>query len=122
MKNIKKIGVGKYMVTTPGVSDSEIKLDFNPPIEECNLTGDYLLIHWQSCPKGLIEWGTYKSKDDSYQSVAKLTINLAITKSLQLAVLPAKTLPNDILHVDTDKNTCINQKAIIGQAFLSDVA
>ena len=122
MKIIHQIGTAKFKVTTPNVPSSDLELDFNPLIKQFKLAGNYLLIHWQARPKGYREWGIYSSKDDSYRSVAKLTINLAITESLQLDDKTARTIPSAVLCSREDEITCINQKAVIGKVFLSDVA
>ena len=122
MKIIQKLGEARFKVSTPSVPSSDLELDFNPIIKQFKLSGNYLLIHWQARPKGYREWGIYSSKDDSYHSVAKLSINIAITESLQLDDKTAKTIPSAVLYSREDELTCINQKAVIGKVFLSDVA
>ena len=69
MKTIKKLARGQFKIATPGVTNSELSLDFNPVIE---LLSDrerkqaFKLIHWQGRPKGHREWGIYDSVADSY--------------------------------------------------------
>ena len=122
MKTITKTAQAKFKVTTPGITGSDLELDFNPVIEEFKLEGNYTLIHWQARPKGYREWGIYSSADDSYRSVAELTINFATVKSLQLDDATAKSIPSAVLYCQEQKLTCINERSIIGQVFLSDVA
>ena len=121
-KTITRTGQAKFKVTTPGVTGSDLELDFNPVIEEFKLKGNYTLIHWQARPKGYREWGIYSSADDSYHSAAELTINFATVKSLQLDDATAKSIPSAVLYCKAEKLTCINDRSIIGQVFLSDVA
>ena len=122
MKVIQKLGASKFKVSTPSVPSSDLELDFTPIINQFKLTGNFTLIHWQARPKGYRQWGIYSSKDDSYHSVDKLSINIAISESLQLDDKTAKTIPSAVLWTREDELTCINNKAVIGKVFLSDVA
>ncbi|MDJ0904165.1 MAG: hypothetical protein QNJ55_35815 [Xenococcus sp. MO_188.B8] len=122
MKQITKIQQAKFKVATPGVTGSELELDFQPVIDEFGLDGDFILIHWQARPKGHREWGIYSSRGDSYRSTKELAINLASVKSLQLDDATAKTIPSAVLYVQEERITCINERSIIGAVLLSDVA
>ena len=121
-KQITKIQKAKFKVTTPGVTGSELELDFQPVIDEFNLEGNFILIHWQARPKGHREWGIYSSRDDNYRSIAELKLNNVWLKSLQLDDTTAKTIPSAVLYGDDDRITCINDRSIIGAVLLSDVA
>ena len=121
-KQITKIQKCKFKVATPGVTGSELDLDFQPVIDQFGLEGDFILIHWQARPKGHREWGIYSSRDDSYRSTSELAINLATVKSLQLDDATAKTIPSAVLYTAEDRITCINDRSIIGAVLLSDVA
>lgn len=69
MKQIEKTARGKFNVSTPGVSESKLSLDFNPVIEKLSdreRQQAYKLIHWQAKPRGYREWGIYDAKTDSY--------------------------------------------------------
>lgn len=118
----KNIATAKFKLSTPGVNGSDLELNFNPIIDQFKLKGNFTLIHWQARPKGHREWGIYSSKDDSYRSVAELTINYATVRSLQLDDATAKTIPSAVLYTGEDLITCINDKSIIGNVLLSDVA
>ena len=122
MKQITKIQKAKFKVATPGVTGSELELDFQPVIDEFKLEGDFILIHWQARPKGHRQWGIYSSKDDSYRSVAELKFNLLSAESLQLDDATAKSIPSAVLYTAEDRITCINDRSIIGAVLLSDVA
>ena len=98
MKHIKKIGVGKYVVTTPDVRDSEIKLDFNPLIEQFNLSGNFYLIHWQARPQGYRQWGIYNSKDDTYTSSLELPKAYGAMRLLMLDDSQPNKLPSAVIH------------------------
>ncbi len=121
-KQITKIQKAKFKVVTPGVTNSELELDFQPVIDEFNLEGNFILIHWQARPKGHREWGIYSSRDDNYRSIAELKLNNVWLKSLQLDDTTAKTIPSAVLYGDDDRITCINDRSIIGAVLLSDVA
>ncbi len=122
MKQITKIQKAKFKIATPGMTNSELELDFQPLIEEFKLEGDFILIHWQARPKGHRQWGIYSSKDDSYRSTSELAINWASVKSLQLDDATAKTIPSAVLYCPDARITCINDRSIIGAVLLSDVA
>jgi len=121
MKLITKTGQAKFKVSTPGVPSSDLDLDFNPVIEQFKLKGNFCLIHWQARPKGHREWGIYQSKDDSYQSQEEIKLNVAVAESLQLNDAEAKSIPSAVFYTPEDKVTCINNKTIIGEVFLSDL-
>ena len=121
MKIINKLGFAKFKISTSGIPNSFIELDFNPLIETFNLTGNYILIHWQAMPKGHREWGIYSSKDDSYRSVAEFCANFGKVKSLQLEDATAKTVPSAVLYSAQDQLLTINSKTIIGEVTLNDL-
>ncbi len=110
MKQINKIQKAKFKVATPGVAGSELELDFQPVIDQFELEGDFILIHWQARPKGHRQWGIYSSRDDNYRSTSELAINLASVKSLQLDDATAKTIPSAVLYVQEERITCINDR------------
>jgi hypothetical protein len=85
MKTIQRIATAKFKVNTPGIENSELMLDFQPIIDEFQLTGDFKLIHWQARPKGHREFGIYSSVDDSYKSIDN--VSKAGYGSLQLLQL-----------------------------------
>lgn len=122
MKLIQKIGKAKFKVSTPEVPGQDLELDFNPVIEQFGLKGHFCLIHWQARPKGHREWGIYSSKDDSYQPVAEIKLNVAVAESLQLDDTQAKTIPSAVFYTGEDRINCINHRTIIGEVFLSDLA
>lgn len=121
-KQITKIQKAKFKIVTPGITNSELELDFQPIIDQFQLEGDFFLIHWQARPKGHREWGIYSSTEDSYRSTSELAINLTSAKSLQLDDTTAKTIPSAVLYCQSDRITCINERSIIGSVLLSDVA
>ncbi len=49
-KQITKIQKAKFKVATPGVTGSELELDFQPVIDQFKLEGDFVLIHLASPP------------------------------------------------------------------------
>lgn len=69
-QKIIKVGDGKFRVNWDDVKYQKdvINLDFNPLINIFNLKQypSYLLLHWQSRPKGLRRWGIYDGQFDQY--------------------------------------------------------
>lgn len=122
MKLVQKLGQAKFKISTPGVSSSELELDFKPIIEAKKLQGNFVIIHWQGRPKGHREWGIYQSIDDSYSTFVQGKINMGEVEMFMLDDATTKTLPSAVLISHQDKVTCINAKTIVGEAFLSDVA
>ncbi len=122
MKNITKISRAKFKISTPDVPGSELELDFNPIIDEFNLTGNFILIHWQAKPKGFRQWGLYSSKEDNYQSVGRFTQNIGRLKSLQLNDQSVRTIPSAVLYSDQSQYTCIDDRLILGEVLLSDLS
>ncbi|WP_229642976.1 hypothetical protein [Waterburya agarophytonicola] len=108
-------------MSTPNVAGSELELDFNPIIKEKNLSGEYVIIHWQGRPKGDREWGIYSSHNDSYRSFLGGKINWSSVELFQLNDKTTNTLPSAVLIVPESKVTCIDGKAIVGEVLLSDV-
>ncbi|MEM6614403.1 MAG: hypothetical protein AAF652_19580 [Cyanobacteria bacterium P01_C01_bin.72] len=51
-----------------------------------------------------------------------MKLNVAVAESLQLDDTHAKTIPSAVFYTGEDRINCINQKAIIGEVFLSDLA
>lgn len=121
MKLIQKLGTARFKISTPGVAASELELNFNPIIEAKNLTGDYLIIHWQARPKGDREWGIYQSSDDSYRSTLGGKINMSDAEMFQLDDKTAKTIPSAVLITNESRVTCINDRVIVGQVYMNDL-
>ncbi|NJO99182.1 MAG: hypothetical protein HC775_16760 [Hyellaceae cyanobacterium CSU_1_1] len=97
MKIINKQDRGKFAIATESVPESEINLDFNPLINQFELTGDYYLIHWQARAKGYRQWGIYRTCDDSYHSRLKIPMAYGGWSTLQLEDATATTLPSAVL-------------------------
>ena len=113
MKTIQKIGKAKFKVSTDNIPNSELELNFNPIIDEFNLTVDYLLIHWQARPKGYRQWGVYASLTDSYHSVAGINSERWSGQTLQLDDATAKTVPSAVLLVRDGKLILFDNFAVI---------
>jgi hypothetical protein len=96
MRVVTKIRDRAFKVTTPGIPEGQLILDFNPIIEKFNLQGNYQLFHWQAKPKKHREWGIYSSIDDSYQSVSDFTIQ-GTFESLQIPDEQANSIPTAVL-------------------------
>lgn len=97
MKLITKLARAKFAIATEFVAESGIQLDFNPIINQFELTGDYYLIHWQARPKGYREWGVYRAVDDSYHSLPKIPTVYGAWSSLQLNDVTTVTLPSAVI-------------------------
>ena len=104
MKKIQKIEKGKFKISTSGVPNSEITLDFNPIIQQFNLDQgrqDYKLIHWQGRPKGVREWGIFDPQTDSY-CCGVYKNHMMIWGGMKLLMLndqTATTLPSAVVYV-----------------------
>ena len=96
-KIIEKTGKAQFKVSTEGVADSTLQLDFNPVIARFDLVGDFYLVHWQARPKGYREWGIYNSRDDSYRSTEKIARSYGSFTGLQLNDGTASTIPSAVL-------------------------
>lgn len=97
MKLITKLERAKFALSTEFIPNSDIQLDFNPLINQFELTGDYYLIHWQARPKGYREWGIYRAVDDSYHSLPKIPVVYGGWSSLELDDATAATLPSAVV-------------------------
>ena len=113
MKTIQKLAKAKFKVSTDHIPNSELELDFNPIIEEFNLSGDFLLIHWQAKPKGYRKWGIYASKSDRYYSLKAIDMERWTGKTLQLDDLTASALPSAVLLVKNARLIIVDENAII---------
>jgi hypothetical protein len=63
---VKKIGQSKFRVFWNEQRNSELIMDFKPIINQFNLTGNFVLLHWQALPKYLRRWGMFCSASDDY--------------------------------------------------------
>lgn len=89
-----------YWVDSQGVkvNDSEIKIDFNPIIQELNLVDNFAICHYQARPKGLRRWGLlYKGE---YFSLDKIVSKIPYTTALLDE--KAIALPPNAVIVHTD--------------------
>jgi hypothetical protein len=121
-KSAERLPITPIKISTIGVPQGDIELDFNPIIQEFNLTGDYQLIHWQARPKGQREWGIYSSYEDSYRSVATGNFNYCSGRLLMLDDKTTNTLPSAVVCLETRRIICINDRVIMGDVLLADVA
>ena len=113
MKTIQKLSKAKFKVSTDNIPNSELELDFNPIIDEFNLKGDFLLIHWQAKPKGYRKWGIYASKSDRYYSLSAIDMERWTGNTLQLDDLTAKTVPSAVLLVRDARLIIVDDWAIV---------
>lgn len=97
MKTITRIKPATFKISTPGVENSELTLDFAKIIDEFNLTGKYDIVHWQARPKGYREWGIYTSHDDSYRSSVHVPTGYGSMSFLQLDDKTATTIPSAVI-------------------------
>jgi hypothetical protein len=99
MKLIERIARGVFTISTNGVSDSSLELNFNPIIEQFKLTGKFYLVHWQARPKGHREFGVYNSITDSYISTETLPkLAYGGMQLLQLNDVTANVLPSAVIY------------------------
>jgi hypothetical protein len=98
MKTIQHLARAKFKISTSGIVNSELVLDFQPIIDEFKLTGDFKLIHWQAKPKGHREFGIYNSIDDSYRSTSFLVkASYGSLQLLQLDDAKDNALPSAVI-------------------------
>lgn len=97
---IEKLERGKFYLrweSSPGIlyPDSEIKLDFNPLLNEFQLFNHpYVLEHWQAKPLSYRRWGLYCCVTDAYHSVdfdKYMVSNFVKSRALQI---PDNKYPN----------------------------
>lgn len=98
-KIITKLSKARFKVLTPNVEKGQLILNFNPLIEQFNLTGNYQLVHWQAMPKKYREWGIYSSVNDSYQSLAFFEFS-GNFKTLQIHDTQASSIPTAVLLLE----------------------
>ena len=98
MKTITKIDTAKFKISTVGIENSELTLDFARIIDQFQLEGNYYLIHWQARPKGYREWGIYDSRTDTYTSTEEIQISYGGWSTLQLDDKTATTIPSAVIY------------------------
>ena len=113
MKTIQKLSKAKFKVSTDNIPNSDLELDFNPLIEEFNLKGDFLLVHWPARPKGYRRWGIYASKSDLYYSLTSIDMERWTGKTLQLDDFTASTVPSAVLLVENARLIIVDEDAIV---------
>ena len=65
---ITKIAPYEFDVSYPEIADV-LHLNFNPVVDFFHLKGAFCLLHWQSKPFGLRQFGVFCNSSDSYQSI-----------------------------------------------------
>lgn len=67
-QKILKLSKARFNVLWDNLPEQLIMLDFNPLINHFNLQKykNYILLHWQSRPRGLRRWGCYCGHSDQY--------------------------------------------------------
>ncbi len=113
MKTITKLARAKFRVVTDNVANSELILDFDPIIKQFNLSGNYLLIHWQAKPRGHRQWGVYFSGTDNYSSLKAIDFNHAVGTTLQLDDAKTETVPSAVIVVKDAQLITLNERAFI---------
>jgi hypothetical protein len=89
----------QFAVSTIGVDNSDIILNFEPIINQFQLSGKFYLIHWQATPKGHREFGIYSSVNDGYTSILKLPkFAYGAIQFLQLDDATANNLPSAVIY------------------------
>lgn len=98
-QEVTRLANNKFQSVWHGVPDSQLVLNFNPIIDTYNLTGVYVLLHWQAKPKNLRTWGIYDSQSKMYYSVGSDELVFPPTKVRVLDVPETiiKTVPTAVL-------------------------
>ena len=95
---ILETDAGKVSLTYPTMPDFNLRMDFNPIIEQFRLRGKFCLLHWQAKPFGERRWGVYDGGMDDYVSVKYCELELrVISRLLQLDENIIKTVPTAVL-------------------------
>ncbi len=82
-----------------------ITIDFSSIINYFQLMGDFVLIHWQSRPKGKRRWGLYDSFSDQYHAFDwnQLETNGKPSKYIQSPELPDVLPPCAVVLYENTK-------------------
>lgn len=95
---IKKKSKARFELHHEGVPNSTLEIDFNSVINELELTGDFILLHWQARPRGLRQWGVYFSTTDMYHSFLFYKIPKEYEwKGMQIEEKPGQLPPTAVL-------------------------
>lgn len=86
MKNFNVVKKNKYRfnIWIKNTEGSSIDLNFKPVIEEHNLTGNFVIIHYQPKPFGLRSFGVYTSQDGGQYSKIENYITNKASKSIKV--------------------------------------
>lgn len=102
------------------ITNFGLKMDFNPIIEEFNLTGDYVIQHWQAKPFGYRQFGylsvtnnqsNYITIPHPYCKIFVVPQTLQIDETKNLGKVPVGVLI--YRNAKLIKNSMQNQWAII---------
>ncbi|MGL5874021.1 MAG: hypothetical protein ACRC2R_16905 [Xenococcaceae cyanobacterium] len=85
MQQIIKLSKARFYLCWDEKPQEQIIVNFNPTIEQFNLSGDFKLVHWQAKPKGLKQFGIYNNVTDTYTSTREQLI--FTDKNIQLLQL-----------------------------------
>lgn len=99
MKSITRLGPAQFSVSTVGVENSGLVLNFEPIINQFQLSGKFYLVHWQAIPKGHREFGVYSSIVDNYTSILQLPKHAyGGMQFLQLDDATTNNLPSAVIY------------------------
>lgn len=105
---------GRVKLTYPHLPDFELKMDFNPIIEEFGLTGFFCLLHWQAKPFGLRRWGIYDAGIDQYFATTWDCIDVNCTGfPLQIEETKVTTVPTAVLYFKNARTEQRNYLSIV---------
>ena len=101
MQQVIKLSPTKFNVSWSGRTQEKDKIviDFEPIIDYFQLSGDFVLIHWQSRPFGLRRWGAYDSFSHNYYpfDYDKINLNFIPIKLLQRPEIPNVLPPSAVI-------------------------
>lgn len=99
---ITKIVPRQFQLVFSDEAKTTMVLNFQPLVEAINYQRAYTILHFQSRPKGLRQWGVYDVTNDSYTSTDdKHLVIKKVPKAHQIPDTP-KIMPTAVLYfVDT---------------------
>ncbi len=99
---ITKTSPGNFTSQWQGISNSTLNVNFNPLIKQHNLSGNFILLHWQAKPKPYRRWAYYKSPEDIYVPFDwdRLKINTRLNlKPIEISEEKWGTVPTAVIYL-----------------------
>lgn len=110
---IEKQAPRQFKLSWDDQNKTTMVLNFQPLVEGINYKGSYTILHFQTQPKGLRQWGIYDVTNDSYSSTDDKHLCLKKVATAHQIPDASNTMPTAVLYFVNTTVTIENGYTII---------